>query len=855
MEFHDKIIQELKGLNKKQLGQFAWLCGVRALPFLSEYRYFTYWLEEKQKYLYNIINALDVGSATSANSAKVVKIARIVSSISAGTANTAAIAAYAIAASMSDKDSKATIYAAANAGFSAAYAAATAEYTTDAVIAEYTTYAAYTAYAATTYSSDWGNLLLNDLESIKNNKFDECNHDIGIYGKLWDSFQDDLKIIDCAYWAQYYTNLFNNGFTIDKKQLERHFGVPYEIKEEGAAAVGHYLESLGDKVERLNEVRIIILGEKGAGKTSLAKRLRNVNAPMPKNHESTEGVETSLWCFKGKDGTDINAHIWDFAGHSITHAVHRCFMSARCLYIYVYNERIERDNDPTYWLEQIRIHGGDSPILFLLNEKDGHKVDIAEKTLKDKYPSIVGYYRVNIGSKDKTSLKDFCQIVMDMVGNNPSWNNQVVSKEAHRIKNELREHFDKKKAPYITRKQFDEIAQKCGASAKYIEDILNYLHTLGICLWYNKPDMKDFNMLVLNPDWVTNGIYRIINQSYNEQEYKLTISKGTEILKNDKRYNYPQDKVAYLFKLMRLYKLAIFKNKNNIFILGILPLDRPDGLPDFDDPNDRLTMSFVVEKALPPSITARIIVQRSEEILDEKLLWRKGAVFTYKDSDTIALISEEGRSITLRVKGTEKTTYIASLRETIKDVFEEYQVIKPDLLYEVFLPEKSEKNELQYQLEKEKPLMLSEEKIINYLQVMRPYFDTSSMREISLDITGKKFKLSIKTKETEEMKDSIKTKGGYSPVLINSPGAIVNSKVNQSLPDTVTEEQYKQILKILEKLLESEQAEKLTDSEFRTAQTELAKARKEGREKGWERILSIASNIATIGSAIFSFLH
>jgi len=369
--------------------------------------------------------------------------------------------------------------------------------------------------------------------------------------------------------------------------------VPDEIKAEGAAAVGHYLEGLGEDVERLNEARIIILGEKGAGKTSLARRLLNIDAPMPKVYESTEGVVTSLWRFPGKDGTDVNTHIWDFAGHSITHAVHRCFMSARCLYIYVYNGRIERDNDPAYWLEQIRIHGGDSPILFLINEKDDHRADIAEKTLKDEYPSIVDYYRVDIGSKDKTKLKEFRQTVMDTVRSNPSWNIQVVSMEAYNIKNDLRAHFDKKKSPHITREEFDEIARNCGASAVRIEGILKDLHTLGICLWYDKPEMEDFNTLVLNPDWITNGIYRIINQSYKEHEHKLTTSKGTEILRNDERYKYPHDKVAYLFKLMRLYELAFFDNTDNIFIPGILPIDRPDGLPVFDDAKDRLTMSFV----------------------------------------------------------------------------------------------------------------------------------------------------------------------------------------------------------------------------------------------------------------------
>jgi len=829
MEFGEQIKQRLKGLNNKQLCQFAWLCGVRTLPFFSVKKGFAYWpMEKRQEFLYDIFHVLDVSASAALSdgfTANAVDAVNVIDAAkaAANAAKAAANAAYYVAITVANAAKAANATANAAKAANAANAAANA---TDSSTAEYASY----ARADYINSFDWESLLLNDIEAIKKNKMVECDHDINIYGKLWNRFQKDLNVIGCAYWAQFYESLFKNGFTIDKKQLKRHFGVPDEIKAEGAAAVGRYLKGLGDHTERLNEARIIILGEKGAGKTSLARRLLNIDAPMPEEYESTEGVVTSLWRFKGKSGADINAHVWDFAGHSITHAVHRCFMSARCLYIYVYNGRIERDNDPAYWLEQIRIHGGDSPVLFLINEKDDHRVDIEENTLRDEYPSIVNYYPVDIGSDDKTKLKEFRQTVMDTVSGNPSWNNQVVSMEAYRIKDELREHFIETKAPHITREKFDEIALRCGASVGRIEDILNDLHTLGLCLWYNKPEMKDLNTLVLNPDWITNGIYRIINESFKEHKYKLTTSKGTEILKNDKRYEYPHDKVAFLFKLMRLYELAFFENTENIFIPGILPIDRPYELPTFNDANDRLTMRFDVEKALPPSIVARIIVQRSEEIFDEKLLWRKGAVLKFKDSNnTITLITEESRSINIRVKGAIKRTYIARLRETIRTIFENYKVIKPDLLYEVLITEKSVKSKLPSRSEKEKPLMLSEDKIKGCLQKKRPYFDASNGIDIPLD----------------------ETKRAYSIFIFNY------GKLNINLPTSVDKKLFTEILKILKEFLKSEQAKKLTVEDFENLQKEANEVSKLEHEKGWKRLrgfLSDVANITTISTAISMFI-
>jgi hypothetical protein len=115
--------------------------------------------------------------------------------------------------------------------------------------------------------------------------------------------------------------------------------------------------------------------------------------------------------------------------------------------------------------------------------------------------------------------------------------------------------------------KFESIAKACGAPDEHIKGILQDLHTLGICLSYNMDGMEEFNTLVYNPAWITNGIYRIINKGYEQREHILTVEKGTEILKGDAHYEYPSDKVKYLFGLMVLYKLAFFMDKKKTVFL------------------------------------------------------------------------------------------------------------------------------------------------------------------------------------------------------------------------------------------------------------------------------------------------
>ena len=353
---------------------------------------------------------------------------------------------------------------------------------------------------------------------------------------------------------------------------------------------------------------------------------------------------------------------------------------------------------------------------------------------------------MDIGSDDKTTLEDFREKVMNMVRNNPSWSNQVISEGAYKIKNHLRNFFEETKAPHITHEEFGEIASDNGVHEEHITGILEDLHSLGICFWYKKEELENFNTLVLNPDWITNAIYRIINISFINNKHLLTVSDGVEILKNDERYKYPRDKVVFLFHLMKEYELAFFRSVDCIFIPGILPIDEPDDLPLFNNINERLTMSFVVEKVLPPNICTRVIVHRNEfgEIFNENLLWRKGVVLKSNRYNATALVLETGRSITVRVKGEGKTEFLINLRETLRNIFESYKTLYPNLLYEVLEPKTPEVINNINLVERNTPLMLREEEIKEYLRKNLPYFDFREERFISLDRTGEHYHIPVK---------------------------------------------------------------------------------------------------------------
>ena len=60
---------------------------------------------------------------------------------------------------------------------------------------------------------------------------------------------------------------------------------------------------------------------------------------------------------------------------------------------------------------------------------------------------------------------------------------------------------------HIDKKVFLDIAQK--HKVKSPEKLLKDLHALGISLWYDS--MEQYQTLILNPEWISEGVYKIIN--------------------------------------------------------------------------------------------------------------------------------------------------------------------------------------------------------------------------------------------------------------------------------------------------------------------------------------------------------
>ncbi|HNI45372.1 MAG TPA: COR domain-containing protein, partial [Chitinophagales bacterium] len=294
---------------------------------------------------------------------------------------------------------------------------------------------------------------------------------------------------------------------------------PMEVIEQGREAVLRYFEQLDkETIEYLYEAKLTLVGEGGAGKTSLQKRLLKKNAALPKTEERTRGIAVEQWRFKRKRNSFV-VHVWDFGGQDVYYPVHRFFLTEQCVFVLVASTRTAEGHNFAYWIPTIYQFGGDSAIVLVQNCFDGNRQPWADiKTLLEYHDfNIVrtktpAFYSINLpnGNEGLEELKEVLEHQishLDHIGK-PIFASWKKVREA--IANILHEK------PCMSYHAFSEFCRKIAPNG-FEQDIdvatfTRYMHQLGILLWYhNYDELKDW--VILSPKWAMDAVYTLIDDS------------------------------------------------------------------------------------------------------------------------------------------------------------------------------------------------------------------------------------------------------------------------------------------------------------------------------------------------------
>lgn len=464
----------------------------------------------------------------------------------------------------------------------------------------------------------------------------------------------ELSIENSAFKNEIRNNLQNaTGLYVASDSLS---DPPFEILRHGTEALNKYYADRAKESLPLNELKVILVGNGGAGKTSLVKRL--MGESFDAKEKQTHGINIKKWMIPTDDGTEVKLNFWDFGGQQIMHATHQFFLSKRSVYILVLDGR--KEEDPEYWLQHVTSFGGESPVFVVLNKVDEHPAFGAnEKFLREKYKNIVGFYRVSCSKR--TGVEELIKGIRSHIPDIPMIKTQWPF-SWFLVKKELEE----KGTEFITLEQYRNICVKHKVLDDSQEILVDFLHDLGIVLHFR--DIQLLDMHVLDPRWVTEGVYRIINSKMlAEQNGVLKLDTLTDVLKYRKSqlFVYPPEKHSFLVDLMLKFEVCYRVGDDSILIPDLLDVQEPQF--EFDSSN---ALKFVFEyDYLPTSVMLRLIVRLHEDINNMER-WRTGVVLNSKTFSTKALIKadEKEKRIYVTVSGREKRDYFSVIRKTISDI-------------------------------------------------------------------------------------------------------------------------------------------------------------------------------------------
>ncbi len=452
--------------------------------------------------------------------------------------------------------------------------------------------------------------------------------------------------------------------------------IPPEIAaktDDPQAIINYYFEHEAGAKRPLNEAKMVLVGQGSVGKTSLVNRL--IDNCFDPDEKKTEGIEIRPWKIV-VNREDVQLNVWDFGGQEIMHATHQFFLTKRSLYLLVLDCRLaEEENRIEYWLKIIQSFGGDSPIIIVGNKCDVQAMDINKSGLQAKYPQIKTILETSC--KEPVGIEELKEIITQQVDALEHVHDQLLNTwlEVKRILEDYTED-------YISYERYELICRDNGITNEQSKKtLIGFLNDLGVLLNFrDNPLLEDMN--ILNPEWVTNGVYRILNNR------EIFLNKG--VLERTKLKNvldqnkYPENKHLFIVGMMQKFELCFdfpgYPNEK-FLIPDLLPKDEPFT----GEWTDALNFQYHYD-VLPGSVVSRFIVRMHAHIF-KNTYWRTGVVLENDGNKAQVKADIADNKIYVKVIGPEQTrrgclsmirAEFAEIHKTIAKIKAEQRVPLPD---------------------------------------------------------------------------------------------------------------------------------------------------------------------------------
>lgn len=468
-------------------------------------------------------------------------------------------------------------------------------------------------------------------------------------------------------------------------------------------------------LQPIHEAKVIFIGESNYGKTHLIELLRQ--GEIKREIKTTHGIERSQITIPYK-GKDIRLNIWDLGGQEFMRSTHQFFFSERTLYVLVTLARRER-NELNHWLKLANQLGNKAPVLVVINKIDLDAHDLDRKSLERDYPNIIGFVRTSINDCKEGKAADTLEALKNKIIATVSDKELMPGVFEQRppewftVKEEL-EKLEATGRDFITYKEYENLQFIKDLPEEERKSNLKLLSMIGaVVSFVDDPRLIDTN--VINPQWILDGVYAIINDPKVKDESKgrLHIDDLERILPGDK---FPKARHAYLLELMKKFNLCYAaKDQRDIYFIPDLFEDIE---PDFDwDGEASMHFRYNYDDFPPNVFMARFIVEMHQDIQEDKR-WRSGVYISNGSCRAKVYQTFRKNYIHIEVMGNkdERRSYLYAIRDTFRKLHKPFPQmnIKQEVLYKdhwldyELLSKLEEKNKPFYHVELDEDLPVTD---------------------------------------------------------------------------------------------------------------------------------------------------
>ena len=468
-------------------------------------------------------------------------------------------------------------------------------------------------------------------------------------------------------------------------------------------------------LQPIHEAKVIFIGESNYGKTHLIELLRK--GEIERDIKTTHGVERSQITIPYKT-KDIHLNIWDLGGQKFMRSTHQFFFSERTLYVLVTLARRER-NELNHWLKLANQLGNKAPVLVVINKIDLDPHDLDRKSLERDYPNIIGFVRTCIYDCEDGKAADTIEHLKNKLTAIVSDKNKMPGVFEQRppewftVKEEL-EKLESKGTDFITYQQYENL--------EFIKDLpegerksnLKLLSMIGaVVSFVDDPRLIDTN--VINPQWIMDGVYAIINDPKVKDEAKGRLHvKDLERILPEKKF--PKGRHNYLLELMEKFNLCYAaKDQRDIYFIPDLFEDIE---PDLEWDGDKsMHFRYNYDDFSPDTFMTRFIVEMHQDIEADKR-WRSGVFISNGSCRAKVYQTYRKNYIHIEVLGNkgEGRSYLYAIRETFRKLHKPFpqMQIKQEVLYKdhwldyLLLAKLEDKNKPYYHVELDEDLPVTD---------------------------------------------------------------------------------------------------------------------------------------------------